>query len=255
MRFKGVFRRAVEEINYVTRENWSYAEVGEFWDSVHNYDAVDHDTYAYDRRFTDSYKINNLKDNGFVLDICCRTGNGSSYYHRKGKIQKVVCADVSNDFLRIAKGKLENENVNFELVLFDGLPLPFDDDMFDSVLCFETVEHFPNPGEFIAELARVCKKNGSMIITTPNVLWEPVHWFAAIFDIHHSEGPHRFIPRKRLIESIQNVNLEIVKETTTVIVAHGPDRLVEMGEKVEHLLGESIRRNLALRRILVCKKN
>jgi len=49
-------------------------------------------------------------------------------------------------------------------------PLPFGDAEFDAVVCLEGVEHLVNPVRFIAELARVTRCGGAIVITTPNVM-------------------------------------------------------------------------------------
>jgi SAM-dependent methyltransferase len=51
-----------------------------------------------------------------------------------------------------------------------GKPLPFDDDSFDFVLCQEGIEHIESPLSFTRECARILKKGGKLILTTPNVL-------------------------------------------------------------------------------------
>lgn len=48
-------------------------------------------------------------------------------------------------------------------------PLPFKDEEFDCVICAEGIEHILRPEALFAELARVLKKNGLLIISTPNV--------------------------------------------------------------------------------------
>ena len=58
-------------------------------------------------------------------------------------------------------------------------PLPFDDDSFDLIWCSEVLEHLENPGKFIAELRRVTRKNGDIILTTPN----SYAWFFRLFSL------------------------------------------------------------------------
>jgi len=255
MQLKGLFKRFRKEVSYIKKRKWGYREVGEFWDSVYDYEQIDDKTYAYPRRFEDSFELSNLKDQGYVLDICCRPGNGTVFFHKKGKISNVICADVSQEFLNICGNKLENNKIdNYKLLKFTDLPLPLKDNTFDSVLCFETVEHFSNPGKFIKEIARVCKRSGQIIITTPNILWEPIHWVVAVLNIHHSEGPHRFLRRKKLIKYIHDAGLKIKKEQTTVLIAQGPRFITKIGEFLEKLFKNNLMQLIGLRRIFICEK-
>ena len=48
--------------------------------------------------------------------------------------------------------------------------LPFDDGAFDAVTCLEGIEHMLDPFALVAELARVCRPGGTVVISTPNIL-------------------------------------------------------------------------------------
>lgn len=48
-----------------------------------------------------------------------------------------------------------------------ALSLPFADDSADTVLCFEVLEHVPQPFAAVAELARVLRPGGVLLLTTP----------------------------------------------------------------------------------------
>lgn len=56
---------------------------------------------------------------------------------------------------------------NAAVVYYDGRRLPFPDRSFDNVLCVEVLEHTSSPAEFMAELARVLKPGGALILTVP----------------------------------------------------------------------------------------
>ncbi len=49
----------------------------------------------------------------------------------------------------------------------DLLALPFPDNTFDCIFCFETIEHVTNPFTAVAEMKRVLKPGGLLIGSTP----------------------------------------------------------------------------------------
>ncbi|WP_281184618.1 class I SAM-dependent methyltransferase [Trichlorobacter lovleyi] len=49
-------------------------------------------------------------------------------------------------------------------------PLPYPDNFFDVVTCSEVVEHLNDYRKLLSEIYRVTKKNGLVVITTPNVI-------------------------------------------------------------------------------------
>lgn len=252
MKNNSFWSRLKREITYIRNNNWSLDDVGRHWDETVDYDSFNERTYSYFRRFTDGLKNSSFPDKGFVLDIACRTGQGTYYFWKKGKIRKAVCADVSSVQLAICHNFLKEKGVNHQIVKFK-LPLPFPDNYFDGILCFETVEHVPSPDIFIQELYRVVKKKGKLILTTPNKLWEPVHWIAAIFNFHHSEGPHSFLSYPKLRNYILDTGFTIYKEITTVLIPAGPRWMVKLGERIEETF-PSLMPYLGLRRIFVCEK-
>ena len=251
--------RLFKEYNYIissqfTNRNWSLAEVGQFWDSVANYDDINEQTYSYYRRFVDGYRLCGIPDDSYVLDICARTGNGTKYFYKKGKVRKAVCADVSLVFQNICTYNLKRWEIPFDTILFDSYRLSFPNAEFDAILCFETIEHFSQPLTFLKELFRIIKPEGEMVLTCPNILWEPAHSLAAILNYHHSEGPHRFLTRKSLISKINKVGFKIINEASTVIIPGGFPPLIRFGENLEKSLPFSLISLVALRRILICQK-
>jgi len=49
-------------------------------------------------------------------------------------------------------------------------PLPFRDASFDALVCMEGIEHFEDQTGFLRECARVLKRGGRLVLTTPNIL-------------------------------------------------------------------------------------
>lgn len=89
-----------------------------------------------------------------ILDLPAGNGWISGQLAEAGA--KVVPADINDARPDFVPANMEQ-------------PLPFADGEFDCVICAEGIEHVLRPEALFSELARVLKKNGLLIITTPNV--------------------------------------------------------------------------------------
>ncbi len=69
----------------------------------------------------------------------------------------------------VASGDINRERPDYHYVDMAGV-LPFEDASFDAALCLEGVEHLVNPTAFIAELSRVIRSGGHIVLSTPNVM-------------------------------------------------------------------------------------
>jgi ubiquinone/menaquinone biosynthesis C-methylase UbiE len=110
-----------------------------------------------------SFALSYVKDK-VVLDIACGTGYGLAFLTRDAK--SVTGVDVDIDAAREAR--LECDTNKTQVLLGDGTNLPFTDESFDVVTSFETLEHLHARNNFLAELKRVLKPHGTLILSTPN---------------------------------------------------------------------------------------
>ncbi|MCX6340336.1 MAG: Coenzyme F420 hydrogenase/dehydrogenase, beta subunit C-terminal domain [Candidatus Aureabacteria bacterium] len=234
---------------------WSLDDVGRHWDATEDYDEINVKTYSYGRRFSDGYRVcaGEIREGDRILDIACRTGNGTLYFGKRKRI-RMTGLDPSASMVSICRDRLSREGMTYQVLLWRDMRLPFDDALFDHIVSFETIEHIFAYHEFLSELSRVLKPGGGLLLTTPNVLWDPLHTFAAATGLHHGEGPHRFIPRKELMSSLAESGFKIDREESTVLIPYGPRWITRTGEWIENLLPEIIRRWICLRRILWCRK-
>lgn len=99
-----------------------------------------------------------------VLDVACGEGYGS--WILANSALDVVGVDIAVDAVMHAREKYTNANIRF--VEASAAKLPFDDDMFDAVVSFETIEHLDLHHEMLSEIKRVLKKDGLLIISSPN---------------------------------------------------------------------------------------
>ena len=100
-----------------------------------------------------------------VLDAACGVGYGSSFL--ASVVREVTGVDVSPEAIAYAKEHYQKENTRFEIM--DVCSLNFPDRYFDLVCSFETLEHLNEPLKFLAQIKRVLKEGGVLIISTPNV--------------------------------------------------------------------------------------
>lgn len=251
----GFLQRIREEYGHWTQVDWTFQEVGRHWDRVEDYDEINQQTYSYRRRFIDGLRLSSLRPGSHVLDICARTGVGTGFFYERGLVRSAICADVSFNMGAICRRYLREIGfTQFAWVPVMDYDLPFADATFDAVLCFETVEHFSEPGRLVAELGRITRVGGELILTTPNVLWEPLHAIAAIMKWHHSEGPHRFIRYKPLLEMVEDAGFTVVQAETTVLIPGGPPLLIKLGEWIEKRTRYSLMPLFGLRRVVVARR-
>jgi len=80
----------------------------------------------------------------------------------------VVSLDVSKKLNDEAKKLMDIEKVKIPLLRASLTNLPIKKDTFDSIICFEVIEHIENTDAVFSEFRRILKKEGDLFITTPN---------------------------------------------------------------------------------------
>ncbi len=109
-----------------------------------------------------------------ILDLSCGTGELLQTLYQKSKgTAKLYGLDISEDMLQKAREKLPRKIV---LVQGDVHNLPFDEKEFDYVLCTEAFHHYHSQNQAVAEMRRVLKQNGKLIIVDVNFFLPPIHW-------------------------------------------------------------------------------
>jgi ubiquinone/menaquinone biosynthesis C-methylase UbiE len=101
-----------------------------------------------------------------ILDIACGIGYGSRHLADCAPAVDVTGVDISEQAVMHAQSHFAAGNARFQVG--DGTKLAFADGEFDVVTSFETVEHIPQYNRFLAELRRVLKRGGTIVMSTPN---------------------------------------------------------------------------------------
>lgn len=101
-----------------------------------------------------------------VVDAASGEGYGSQILAQLAS--KVYGVDISKEAVEAARKKYNKENLSF----IEGsiTKLPFDNESIDVIVSFETIEHIDKSMQiaFMKEIKRVLKKDGILIMSTPN---------------------------------------------------------------------------------------
>jgi ubiquinone/menaquinone biosynthesis C-methylase UbiE len=108
-----------------------------------------------------------LPQGAAVLDVGCGTGVVTRLAAQAiGANGRVTGIDLSEGMLRKARALADAERIGprVELVRGDAELLPLPTAKFDAVLSLYALRHFPDPARATAEMLRVCKPGGRVIV-------------------------------------------------------------------------------------------
>ena len=128
------------------------------------------DTYGEDRispwfRFYQSLAMTKLKitEGWGFLDVGCGTGWAVREAAKQLRFGKACGIDISPKMIEKAV-KQSPMDPNFEFRIGNSEAIPYPDDSFSSILCTCSFHHYPNPGRALAEMRRVMKAGGRLVI-------------------------------------------------------------------------------------------
>lgn len=105
-----------------------------------------------------------LVDGLDVIDLACGEGFGSAMLAASAR--RVIGIDISDSAVRHAESRYQVQNLSF--LCADAVNLPLADHCADVVVSFETIEHLANQAGMMAEIRRVLRPAGFLIISSPN---------------------------------------------------------------------------------------
>lgn len=121
-------------------------------EGIHSYDAVRLREFLWPM---DSSKKK-------LLDVGAGWMGVAQYATEKMWVGKYTAIDYSVE----ARRRTLEMTPTLKYVIGSALALPFGENAFDVVACGELIEHFADPAPLVAELVRVCKPGGRVIVST-----------------------------------------------------------------------------------------
>ena len=128
---------------------------------------------------------------GRLLDLGCGTVPLFETY--RALADEVLCVDWPASL---------HEKQHIDVFADLSRPLPLRNSSFDTVLLSDVLEHIPNPEDLLAEIARILRPEGRIVIGVPFLYW-----------LH--EVPHDFnrYTRYQLTRMLENEGLDVVALT------------------------------------------
>jgi SAM-dependent methyltransferase len=105
-----------------------------------------------------------LSPDWIALDVAC----GAAHVAQEvaPRVRQVVGIDLTPALLGLAAARLAAAGIgNVLLQEGDAAALPFTDGAFDLVVCRAALHHFPDPAVQVAEMARVCRPGGRVVVS------------------------------------------------------------------------------------------
>jgi SAM-dependent methyltransferase len=99
-----------------------------------------------------------------VLDVGC--GQGLVLEALRAPGRRLSGVEISDD----AAASLVERGIEGSAVDLDTDRLPFGDGEFDVALCYDVIEHLFSPGRLVAEIRRVVRPGGALLLCVPNTL-------------------------------------------------------------------------------------
>jgi SAM-dependent methyltransferase len=150
-----------------------------------------------------------------VLDIA--TGPGYIAEAFAGTAREVVGVDLTDAMLAIAKARTHQRGIsNVTFRAADAQNLPFDNGVFDVVVCRLAVHHLQKPLQVLREMARVCRAGGRVLVEDIYASEHPERSaYQDRWEILRDPSHVRTLPVSELLQIFRDAGLETDAVTTT----------------------------------------
>ncbi|WP_312078631.1 class I SAM-dependent methyltransferase [Chryseobacterium sp.] len=169
----------------------------------------------------ESIKTLLVEDDEHILEI----GHGNaadvkSLLHLAQNL-KYTGIDISETMNSEAKRLNENFKSQAEFILYEGKKLPFEDKVFDKIFTVNTVYFWENPKEYLNEIYRVLKDNGTFVLTfAQRDFMETLPFTLYDFKLYNSDEMQEIVSesyfkRMKISEKEEQVQSKAGTETVT----------------------------------------
>ena len=125
----------------------------------------------------------NVEPGARILDVACGAGQTAIPMSRAGA--KVTGVDIASNLIEQARARAQAENLDARFDEGDAEMLPYDDGSFDLVVSLIGAMFAPRPELVSAELKRVCRPGGKIIMGN----WTPTGFVGQMFKLHGKHVP------------------------------------------------------------------
>lgn len=142
---------------------------------------------------------------GKLLDIGSAEGALLKWTEKRGyesygmDISDFAIKEISHR--KLSRTQLSVANINF---------LPFIDNSFDIITCFDVLEHLENPIIAIKEINRCLKEQGLFVMSTPNIYSNGLKWKADNWHGNRNPTHLSLLSPERWIALIEQSNLKLI---------------------------------------------
>lgn len=226
------------------RGNWdlnvfesAYRDKG-FYKDVYEYAELDKipriaEAFRYSRVKGRVVKLLKPLANSLILDL----GSGNGYFifdvlaHYLGQDIAFIGLDIAEPNIERLNYRVKEEHQeNIIGLLGEAENLPFNDGIFDIVICSEVIEHLFNPEQAIKHMYRSLKKGGRLFITTParpvTDFWNTLFWLPVKIVRFLKRKPFpklaydQPLDKKRLLNHLVKAGFNITRFEQNAIMPH-----------------------------------
>jgi ubiquinone/menaquinone biosynthesis C-methylase UbiE len=185
-----------------------------------------------------------LRPDVALLDVGCAEG----LYMRTVSDSVGLAIGVDLSYPKVVRGAaLSSSAKHLAFALADAEHVPYAASSFDIVLCVETLEHVPDYRSALAELLRVLKPTGTLVVSVPTERDELGGGYKAQLTWSEKSGHLHSLCRTGFSEVLTASGFEIRKQMTVdmlggrvryAIVSSWPWRIARAGWRAVHLRGK-----------------